>query len=301
MSIELSIIVAVYNESPKNLLALVSRLCAVLNPMSMSYELIFVNDGSRTTTAECLRQLAKQLHYVKLINLSRNFGQQAAISAGIDYAEGHAIINIDSDLQDPPELIPEMVRQWQSGFDVVYAKRSTRRDRMLKRLTAFLFYRMMSQISSIVIPEDTGDFRLIDRRVAQALKKMPERTRFLRGLIPWLGFRQTAVLVERDAREYGQSSYTWKKLLSLAGDGIMSFSSMPLFMVSVVGAVVIILAFMLALITVSVAKLPVAVTLSLITVVVFFSGIQLIGIGIVAVYLSKMLDEVRDTAHLRGG
>ena len=208
---ELSIIVAVYNEDSRNLLKLIDRLDLVLSPEKVSYEIIFVNDGSREPTSNALRHIAVESKNIKLVELSRNFGQQAAITAGLDHATGQAVINMDSDLQDPPELIPAMLEKWKEGYDVVYATRSRRRDRKSKRLTAFLFYRILGSMSSVEIPWDTGDFRLIDRVVVDALRSMPEKTRFIRGMIPWLGFKQCGVPLDRDARELGESSYTIKK------------------------------------------------------------------------------------------
>lgn len=296
MPAELSIVVAVYNEDPRNLLHLLERLWKAISPTGMSYEVIFVNDGSGVKTTSALKQIAGEVDYVKLIMLSRNFGQQAAITAGLDNADGQAVVNIDSDLQDPPELIPQMVRKWQEGFDVVYATRSTRRDRFGKRLPAFLFYRLLGAISSVEIPWDTGDFRLLDRKVVDALKSMPEKTRFLRGMIPWLGFKQAGIPIDRDAREVGESTYTIKKLLILALDGILSFSSAPLYLVSTIGLVlfglgIVGLALWLALAGINQSAVldPVFVTLALMT----FGGLQISCSGIVAVYLGKVLDEVR--------
>src|SRR5579885_3329536 len=217
--VDLSVIVAVYNEDPRNLIRLLERLDANVRPLEMSYEVVFVNDGSREITTAALRQIAAECANIKLVELSRNFGQQAAITAGLDHSAGRMVVNMDSDLQDPPELIPVMIQKWKEGFDVVYATRSKRRDRFMKRMTAFLFYRILGSLSSIDIPWDTGDFRLMDRKVVDALASLPEKTRFLRGMIPWLGFKQCGVPLDRDARELGESTYTIKKLFSLAMDG----------------------------------------------------------------------------------
>lgn len=296
MPAELSIVVAVYNEDPRNLLHLLERLWKAISPTGMSYEVVFVNDGSGIKTSSALKQIAGEVDYVKLVMLSRNFGQQAAITAGFDHAVGQAVVNIDSDLQDPPELIPQMIQKWRDGFDVVYATRSTRRDRFGKRLPAFLFYRLLGAISSVDIPWDTGDFRLLDRKVVEALKSMPERTRFLRGMIPWLGFKQVGIPIDRDAREMGESTYTIKKLLILALDGILSFSSAPLYLVSMIGAVLFGIGFVGLLLWLALAGInqsalldPAFVTLAIMT----FAGLQILCSGIVAVYLGKVLDEVR--------
>ena len=296
-AIDLSVIVAVYNEHPDNLIKLINRLREVLSPVSVSYEVVFVNDGSKQETSKALQDLACTVKNVKLVSLSRNFGQQAAISAGLDNADGRAIVNIDSDLQDPPELIPEMLKYWRAGYDVVYAQRSSRRDRPFKRLSAFLFYRLLGAMSSVNIPWDTGDFRLMDRRVIAALNQLPEKTRFLRGQIPWLGFRQIGISIDRGAREVGESTYTLKKLLQLAMDGLLAFSSAPLFMISSVGAFIFgagILGFITCLISqVATKSTFVLDNVSLLTLVASFAGLQIMAVGLVAVYLAKVLDEVR--------
>ncbi len=294
-NIDLSVIVAVYNEHPDNLLRLLDRLKQVLTPHSLSYEVVFVNDGSKAETSKALQRIAFETPNVKLIALSRNFGQQAAISAGLDHASGRAIVNIDSDLQDPPELIPEMMKYWRAGYDIVYAQRSSRRDRVFKRLTAFLFYRLLTSISSVAIPRDTGDFRLVDQRVVRALNQMPEKTRFLRGQIPWLGFKQICIPIDRGAREVGESTYTIKKLLQLAMDGLLAFSSAPLHLISPAGGVMMAVG-LLGLIAWACFKGGAIATLdntALVCIGSLLTGVQLVAVGIVAVYLSKVLDEVR--------
>ncbi|CAN5481659.1 glycosyltransferase family 2 protein [soil metagenome] len=295
MILDLSIIVAVYNEDPRNLSLMLDRLESVITGDGLSYEVIFVNDGSKAPTSKALRTLASEHDYVKLIEFSRNFGQQAAITAGIDHAEGQAVINLDSDLQDPPEMIPEMVKRWREGYDVVYAQRSSRRDKLGKRLPAYIFYRLLGSVSSVHIPWDTGDFRLMDRKVCNELKNMPERSRFLRGLIPWLGFRQIGIPIHRDAREVGESTYTLKKLINLALDGILSFSVAPLYLVPMIGAAMFATG-MLALIvwaamhTASLLQLDGA---CIIAAIITVAGLQILCTGAVAIYISKILDEVR--------
>lgn len=289
---ELSIIVAVYNEDSRNLLKLIDRLDLVLSPEKVPYEIIFVNDGSREPTSNALRHIAVESKNIKLVELSRNFGQQAAITAGLDHASGQAVINMDSDLQDPPELIPAMLEKWKEGYDVVYATRSKRHDRASKRLTAFMFYRILGALSSVEIPWDTGDFRLMDRVVVDALKSMPEKTRFIRGMIPWLGFKQCGVPLERDARELGKSAYTIKKLLCLALDGILSFSAAPLFFISGVGSLLSLVSG-LGFITCYILDGYVINNSALLSGIAFLVGIQITVLGIVSVYISKLLDEVR--------
>jgi dolichol-phosphate mannosyltransferase len=287
---DLSVVVAVYNEDPRNLLRLLERLWKVISAEQLSYEVIFVNDGSREETSRALRQIAAEVDYVKLIELSRNFGQQAAITAGIDHADGQAVVNLDSDLQDPPELIPAMLTRWREGYDVVYAQRSTRRDKLSKRLSAYLFYRMLGSVSSVTIPWDTGDFRLMDRKVVDELRKLPEKTRFLRGLIPWLGFKQIGIPINRDAREMGETAYTLRKLVALALDGLLSFSLAPLLVVPVVGALVLASAVILGIVAFCYPQFG---TLAVIAAIALFTGIQIVCVGCVAIYVSKVIDEVR--------
>ncbi|MBI4534323.1 MAG: glycosyltransferase family 2 protein [Candidatus Melainabacteria bacterium] len=295
MIIDLSIVVAVYNEDPSNLLLLLERLWKAISPLGLSYEVVFVNDGSGPLTSRALVQIAEQVDNVKVIVLSRNFGQQAAISAGLAHSDGQAIINIDSDLQDPPELIGEMVKHWRQGYDVVYVVRSTRRDRLSKRLSAHLFYRVLGTLSSVQIPWDTGDYRLIDRKVANALALLPEKTRFLRGLIPWLGFRQVGIPVDRDARQAGVSSYTIKKLLCLALDGLISFGAAPLYLVPLLGALLLgITILSLSTWLVWSGTFPRSVDNGVLLVaMLLLTSLQIFSVGVVAVYLSKVLDEVR--------
>ncbi|HEY9785664.1 MAG TPA: glycosyltransferase, partial [Candidatus Obscuribacterales bacterium] len=214
-------------------------------------------------------------------------------TAGLDHAEGHAAVNLDSDLQDPPELIPQMVKLWKDGYDVVYVQRSTRRDRFAKRFSAHLFYRFLGSISTVQIPEDTGDFRLLDRRVITALQSLPEKTRFLRGMIPWLGFKQKGIAIDRGARERGESTYTLRKLFTLAIDGILSFSFAPLYMLAPAGALMAaagVALFIAGLFAPSGAPQLIMLIAALLAI---FAGIQLACMGVVGVYLAKTLDESR--------
>lgn len=290
--IDLSVIVAVYNEDPRNLIRLLERLDANIRPLDLSYEVVFVNDGSRDIATSALRQIAAECANIKLIELSRNFGQQAAITAGLDHTEGRMVVNMDSDLQDPPELIPTMFQKWKEGYDVVYATRSRRRDRFLKRSTAYMFYRVLGALSTVNIPQDTGDFRLMDRKVVDALASMPEKTRFIRGMVPWLGFKQCGVPLDRDAREVGESTYTVKKLLQLAMEGLVAFSVAPLYLLSIIGAALIGLS-VLALGAMAFTGSFELTNAQLLCCTVLFTGLQIACVGLVAVYVSKMLDEVR--------
>jgi dolichol-phosphate mannosyltransferase len=295
MASDLSVVVAVYNEDPRNLLSMLDRLRGVIGPLGMSYEVVFVNDGSGERTSKALREIAQQVEYVKVVVLSRNFGQQAAISAGMAHCDGQAVVNIDSDLQDPPELIADMVRLWKEGYEVVYAQRSSRRDRFSKRLSAFLFYRVLAMVSSVKIPWDTGDYRLMDRKVIEALDSLPEKTRFLRGMVPWLGFKQVGIPIERDARSVGESTYTLRKLLCLATDGLLSFSAAPLYLIPVLGLALLALGaigVLLCLLSRQVNGAPVDTGLVL-SFMVALTGLQMLSTGIMAVYQSKITDEVR--------
>ena len=289
----LSIVVAVYNESPYNLHTLIERLEKVFVPLNISYEIVFVNDGSSEETSSCLFEICQRRNNIKLVNFSRNFGQQAAISAGINFSSGQAIVNIDSDLQDPPELIPDMVNLWQRGFEVVYAKRSSRKDRLLKRWTAFLFYRIMSVLSHTEIPQDTGEFRLIDQRVAKALQLLPERTRYLRGLIPWLGFKQTTIPINRNARQHGASTYTFRKLIMLALDGILCFSYAPLYAISLIGIFIISIAPLIPLIWAVATQKHLPLLAWVICGSTFLFGLQFLLLGVVGLYVARIFDEVR--------
>jgi polyisoprenyl-phosphate glycosyltransferase len=295
MPVDLSVVIAVYNEDPRNLIAVLDRLEQAVVALAITYEVVFVNDGSRQPTSEALYQIADKHDHVKLVVLSRNFGQQAAISAGFDHCCGETIVNLDSDGQDPPELIPEMLRLWKSGYDVVYAQRSTRKDRLTKKLSAFLFYRILAMVSSVKIPWDTGDFRLVDRRVVEALNNMPEKSRFLRGQIPWLGFKQIGIPIERGARELGESTYTLRKLISLAMDGLLGFSVMPLYLVAPAGALVFaggILLF-LACLLMCLSRQAVPGPLWIGATLATLTGLQIMVMGILSAYLAKVLDEVR--------
>jgi polyisoprenyl-phosphate glycosyltransferase len=289
---DLSVVVAVYNEDPRNLVRMLQRLEEILLQASIKYEVVFVNDGSGERTSRALKEIALEFPYVKLINLSRNFGQQAAITAGMDHCDGSAIVNIDSDLQDPPELIPQMMELWRRGYDVIYATRSTRKDSVPKRLFAYIYYRVLSSVAAVEIPRDTGDFRLMDRKVVEALKRLPEKKRFLRGLVPWLGFRQVGIAVDRGAREIGESTYTIRKLLRLAFDGILAFSVAPLFLIPLVGALLL----GLGLLTFAIAFAVTATAQGycfLAAAMLVLSGVQVLAVGLVAVYLSTALEELR--------
>lgn len=236
---KLAVVIPAYNEE-KNLETLHRRLTGVLEGCCDDHELIFVNDGSRDGTLQGLRRLSEVDPRVKYLSFSRNFGHEIAVAAGLDRADADAVVLIDADLQDPPELIAQMVDRWKQGVDVVYAQRRKRRgDPVLKKLAIFVFYRILSRISDVDIPLDTGNFRLMDRRVADAVKRCRENPRYVRGLVPWVGFRQEPLLFDRDPRHAGETNYGFFKLLKLALDGIFSFSQVPLKIGTWVGGIMV--------------------------------------------------------------
>lgn len=292
----LSIIIPVFNEEG-NVHKLYERLSDVCGQLDQDYEMVFVNDGSRDQTLDLVKDLAMRDQGIKYLDFSRNFGHQIAVMAGLDHCTGDAAVIIDADLQDPPELILDMVKKWRSGYEVVYAQRETRKgESFIKLMTASLFYRMLKRLTSVDIPLDTGDFRLIDRKVIDLLKEMPEKHKFLRGQIAWMGFNQTKVTFQRDAREWGETGYSFGKSMKLAIDGITSFSALPLKMVTFFGFVCAFLAFIVILYTLYSKYFwddTVPGWASLMTSVLFIGGVQMIGLGIVGEYLSRIHDNVR--------
>ncbi|WP_017306160.1 glycosyltransferase family 2 protein [Spirulina subsalsa] len=295
-AVTLSIVVPIYNEE-SNLDALFNRLETVLENLNLSYEMICVNDGSRDNSLQGLIAHHQRNPRIKIINLSRNFGKEIALTAGLDHTTGQAVIPIDSDLQDPPELIGELVAQWRAGYDVVYATRRSRQgETKLKKLTATLFYRTIGKMSNIAIPPNTGDFRLLDRRVVEALKTLPERTRFMKGLFTWVGYKQTAVYFDREPRFQGKTTWNYWKLWNFALDGIISFSSLPLKVWSYMGLAVSIFAFFYAVFLI-IRTLMLGVDVpgyaSTIVSVLFLGGIQLISLGVIGEYLGRIYEEVK--------
>lgn len=291
----LSIVVPLYNEEG-GLEQLFQRLDRVAADLDVEVEIVCVDDGSRDGTAAECRRRATADPRTKLVRLSRNFGHQAAISAGLDFACGDAVVIMDGDLQDPPEAIPDLVAKWREGYDVVYVTRKTRPEAWPKRLAYWLFYRVLGRLSDVEIPADSGDFGLMDRGVAQTVRQMPERNRFLRGLRSWVGLRQTAVAVERRTRAAGESKYTFAKLKGLAMDGLISFSYAPLKLATRTGFVVSAGSFLFAA-WVIVLRLGWGIDIpgwaSLVVVILFLGGIQLITIGILGEYVGRIYDEVK--------
>jgi len=290
-------ILPVYNNA-LSLRPLYDELRGVIDAVGdrYGYEIVFVDDGSRDDSGEVLRELAKVDDNVRVLVLSRNFGHQAAVTAGLDAARGDAVIIMDADLQDPPEVCHDLIARWEDGFEVVYAQRRSRKDTLLKRLTAGLYYRMLGALSSVDIPRDTGDFRLIDRAVVDVVKDMREYHRFLRGMYSFAGFRQAPVQFDRRARHAGRSEYTLKKLFNLAKDGVFGFSDVPLKLATRLGFFVSILSLLGILYAVTVKlvfTLDVPGWTFTVVAIFFMGGVQLVMLGILGEYLGRVHDEVR--------
>jgi dolichol-phosphate mannosyltransferase len=274
------------------------RVALVMDQTGEPWELILVNDGSRDRTAEVMRELRAADPRVKVVDFTRNFGHQIAVTAGLDYARGDAIIIIDADLQDPPEIILPMIEKWKEGYQVVYAVRSKRKgESWFKEFTAKLFYRIIYRITDVKIPLDTGDFRLMDRQVVDAMKQMRERHRFIRGMTSWVGYRQTGVEYERQERFAGETHYPFRKMLKFALDAITGFSYAPLQFATYLGFVIAMLSAVFALVVVY-ARLfmsdhPFLGQATTLVAVLFLGGIQLITLGIIGEYLGRIYDEVK--------
>ena len=289
-----SIVVPCYNESD-GLYQFHDRLSAAVKPLDVSSEIIYVNDGSVDNTIDVIDSLRVSDKRVGVIDLSRNFGKEAALTAGIDHAQGDAVIVIDADLQDPPECIPEMLHAWRRGFDVVAMKRGDRStDTLFKRVSATWFYRGLSQLSAVHIPENVGDFRLLGRCAVDAIKSMPERNRYMKGLFAWVGFRTIEIEYKRDARYVGDSKWPLFKLIGLALDGITSFSIAPLRLASVAGAFVATGALLYGFFILAKTILfgdPVAGFPTLIVMITFLGGAQLMAIDLLGEYVGRLLIE----------
>lgn len=289
-----SVIVPMYNEE-EVIEQTYKRLKEVMDGVAEPYELVFVNDGSRDKCADIVRGITEQDGNVRLLDFSRNFGHQIAITAGMDYAAGRAIVVIDADLQDPPSVIPAMIEQWKAGYDVVYGRRLKRKgETIFKKVTANLFYRTLRSMTIVDIPVDTGDFRLIDRKVADVLRGLKEKNRFVRGLVSWVGFKQTSVEYVREERWAGETKYPLRKMIRFALDAITSFSHKPLKIATYLGFGVSLLSF-LYLLVVLYERLFTDRTLpgwsSLIAFNLLFNGITLVLIGIIGEYIGRIYDE----------
>ena len=294
---KISIVIPAYNEEG-NLIPVYQRIKSVFeNMQGYSFEIIFVNDGSRDNTQSRLEEMALDFPEIKYIEFSRNFGHQPAVKAGMDYADGNVIISMDGDLQHPPELIPQMVKKWEQGYDIVYTIRSYPKEiSYFKRKTSNLFYRFLSQISDVDLTNGGGsDFRLIDSSVAQVMKNLKEDDLFLRGLTSWMGFKQTGIEFVAGERFSGQSSYDLKKMLKFAFTGITSFSVKPLYLATYLGFIFssLSLLYIPYVLYAFLTKTEISGWASLIMTIVFFGGVQLIILGILGIYLGKIFKQVK--------
>ncbi len=288
---DISVVIPIYNEEAL-LGELYQRLSDSVSKVSDNYELIFVNDGSKDGSISEIKNLASRDEKVFYINFSKNFGHQIAVTAGLNHSRGKTTVIIDGDLQDPPELIPELYAKYKEGYNVVYAKRRKRKgESAFKLLTAKLFYRILRKMTSTDIPVDTGDYRLIDRKVLEAVKAMPEHNKFLRGQIAWVGYKQTFVLYDRDGRKAGKTGYPVSKMLRFAMDGITGFSDRPLIFVSRMGILMSGVSFLIilyALFSYFFLEKTITGWTSIIISTMFIGGIQLISIGVIGEYISRM-------------
>ena len=294
--LKLTVIVPVFNEEAV-LPEFHRRLAVVMDGLAMQGEIIYVNDGSIDGSLNKIHRLMAEDTRVAIVDLSRNFGKEIAMTAGLDHAHGDAVVVIDADLQDPPELIPEMIEQWQSGYDVVYAQRTSRAgESAFKKSTAHVFYRLIQKLSRVQIPHDAGDFRLLSRRAVEALSGLREQHRFMKGLFAWIGYPQKAIQYERDARYGGETKWNYIGLWNFAIEGITSFSTIPLKVATYVGMLTALGAFLYGMFIVLETILygnPVAGYPSLLVVVLFLGGIQLMALGVIGEYLGRMFDETK--------
>lgn len=292
----ISVVIPVYNEE-EVLPDFHERIGRVLNALPLETEIIYVNDGSEDDSLLILNKIREQDVRVAIVDLSRNFGKEIAMTAGLHKAEGDAVVVIDADLQDPPELIPKLIEEWQKGYDVIYAKRTRREgESIFKKLTAHLFYRLMRSIGQIKIPEDTGDYRLLSRRAVDALNTLSEQHRFMKGLFTWIGYRQKAVIYERDSRYAGESKWNYWHLWNFAIEGITSYSSAPLKLAGYLGLLTAVGAFSYGIFIVIRTLLYgdlVQGYPSMIVIILFLGGVQLMSIGILGEYVGRIFTETK--------
>lgn len=305
----ISVVIPAYNEE-EVIRQCYDSLTDVMIDTSYDYELVFVNDGSKDRTLSILDELARMDVHVRIVNFARNFGHQAAVTAGINSSRGDCVVIIDADLQDPPEVIHQMLEKWEEGYEVVYGKRRKRKGETLFKLaSATLFYRFLQRMSDTHIPRDTGDFRLIDRKVVHVFNRMTERNKFIRGIISWIGFNQTFVEYDRNERMAGTTKYPLRKMLAFASDGIFSFSSKPLKLITRMGMLTVLLA-LIVLVYSLCAKLFDLPEVergwtSIMMAITLFSGVQMLSLGVIGEYIARIYDEsksrpqyiVRETVH----
>jgi glycosyltransferase involved in cell wall biosynthesis len=292
----ISIVVPVFNEE-KVIKVFHDRVVKVIEKLPEKFEIIYVNDGSTDNTLKIIQCLRSRHKNLAIVDLSRNFGKEIALTAGIDYSSGDSVVVIDADLQDPPELIPELIENSRRGYDVVYAKRSSRAgEKAIKKVTAHAFYRVMNKLSRIKVPEDTGDFRIMSRRAVNSLKELREQHRFMKGLFSWIGYDQKEVVYKRDARYAGQTKWNYWKLWNFALEGITSFSTAPLIAASYLGLITSLTAFAYAVYVVYKTLVygdPVKGYPSLMVVILFLGGIQLLAIGVIGEYIGRIFNETK--------
>ncbi|MBE9012713.1 glycosyltransferase family 2 protein [Pseudanabaenaceae cyanobacterium LEGE 13415] len=293
-----SLIIPIYNEEA-TIAALYDRVCAVIDRLDAPSEVILINDGSRDRSLPLMRELHQHDPRVCYLSLARNFGHQVAVTAGLNYVRGRVVIVMDADLQDPPELIPEMIEQWRQGYQVIYAQRTQRqKESWFKRSTAYLFYRLLKQLADVDIPTDTGDFCLMDRQVVDVLNAMPERNRYIRGLRSWVGFRQTAVKFDRDPRFAGDVKYTFAKSFGLAINGLVSFSKVPLRISTYVGLFAALVAIVMMILVfywrIAFPASPLTGLTTIVVAIFFLGAVQLLSIGILGEYIGRIYEEVKN-------
>lgn len=292
----LSVVVPMFNEAD-NIAGFMRAVCPILESVTPQWEIICVDDGSRDQTSQAVRDYHTQDARIKLVRLSRNFGKEAALTAGLFHASGQAVIPMDADLQDPPQLIPELVAKWREGFKMVLATRRFRKgDGWFKRQSALLFYRLIRRLSNVKIPKNTGDFRLMDREVVDAIKQLRERTRFMKGILSWVGYPTAQVFYDRPERAHGSSKFNFFRLWRLALDGVFSFSTVPLQIWTYIGATISLLSFVYAMyliVRTLVSGVDVPGYASIMVAVLFMGGIQLISMGILGEYIGRIYRETK--------
>lgn len=293
----ISYIFPIYNESGNIRLLYETMSKLLVAKKDHNYELIFVNDGSKDSSLELLIDIQRKDSRVHVIDFARNFGHQIAVTAGIDYASGDALIIMDSDMQDPPKVSFELIKKWEEGYDVVYAQRRSRKDTFFKKLTADIFYRTLQKLADIDIPRNTGDFRLIDKKVADEMRKFKEHNRFLRGMVSFIGFSQTAVQFDRDERHAGETGYPLKKMIRFAADGIFSFSTVPLKLISNVGYFVALLSFVgilyAAFMKIFLPEITIEGWTFIVIAILFIGGVQMIMLGVLGSYIGRIYTEAQ--------
>jgi len=295
---KISIIIPAYNEE-ETLMLLYERLKQLMNKMSnYNFEVLFVNDGSKDRTIEIIKQLRGDDIRINYVDFSRNFGKEVAMIAGLDYANGDCVIFMDADLQDPPELIPELVKYWEEGYDDVYARRNSRKgETVLKKFTSKLYYKILQKLTNVEIQKDTGDFRLLDRRCVNALKKLRESQRCSKSMFSWIGYKKKEVLFDRDPRIAGKTKWNYKRLVDLAIDGITSFTTSPLRLstyISIPTFLMLIVYFTYVIVKSITQNVPIQAFQAIILLILFFSGIQILLFGIVGEYLGRIFNETKN-------